>query len=296
MDPPSISVFSVAPVSQGNWTETVSHATPPRQTTIAIVGPGRLGVALAGRLRGAGHIVTGPFARGYDVSQLTEAEAVLLCVPDREIPVAAAYLAEGLTAGTRCPLVGHCSGACTLDVLEPFADSGRFSLHPLMTFAAECAPSWKSATAVLAGSTPHALGTARKLALDLGLTPLALDEDDRAAYHAAASMASNFLITLELAAERLAASAGVPRDALAPLVRQTVENWAARGSAALTGPIARGDTDTVARQRDAIAERTPELLRLFDELARSTHELAHGTDRSAVAAGSPPRATELVAA
>src|SRR5204862_3683083 len=94
---------------------------------------------------------------------------------------------------------------------------------------------------------------------------------DRAAYHAAASIASNFLVTLEGAAERLAATAGVDRAALAPLVRATVGNWAEHGAEkALTGPIARGDAETVARQRAAVEDRTPEGVELFDALADAT--------------------------
>jgi predicted short-subunit dehydrogenase-like oxidoreductase (DUF2520 family) len=88
-------------------------------------------------------------------------------------------------------------------------------------------------------------------------------------------MASNFLVTLEGAAERLAATAGLERELLAPLVRAAVANWAALGAErALTGPIARGDEATVERQRAAVAERTPELLGLFDALAAATRELA----------------------
>jgi predicted short-subunit dehydrogenase-like oxidoreductase (DUF2520 family) len=100
-------------------------------------------------------------------------------------------------------------------------------------------------------------------------------ERDRVAYHAAASIASNFLITLESAAERLAAGAGVDRDLLVPLVRATVENWAVLGSErALTGPVARGDEQTVAAQRAAISDRAPELLELFDALVQRTRVLA----------------------
>jgi predicted short-subunit dehydrogenase-like oxidoreductase (DUF2520 family) len=107
------------------------------------------------------------------------------------------------------------------------------------------------------------------------MTPVEIADADRAAYHAAASIASNFLVTLEAAAETLAGSAGASRDILVPLVRATVENWAALGpEQALTGPIARGDDATVARQRDAVAERTPELLDLFDALAGATRDLA----------------------
>ena len=102
-----------------------------------------------------------------------------------------------------------------------------------------------------------------------------IDDADRAAYHAAASIASNFLVTVEAAAERLLATTGADRDLLVPLVRATVENWAALGpERALTGPIARGDAATVERQRAAVADRAPELLGLFDALADATRDLA----------------------
>jgi predicted short-subunit dehydrogenase-like oxidoreductase (DUF2520 family) len=95
------------------------------------------------------------------------------------------------------------------------------------------------------------------------------------AYHAAASIASNFLVTLEATAERLAAVVGVDREMLVPLVRATVENWAALGpEGALTGPVARGDEATVEAQRSAIAERMPEAAELFDALVGATRELA----------------------
>ena len=116
---------------------------------------------------------------------------------------------------------------------------------------------------------------ARELAEALGLRAIEIADEDRAAYHAAASIASNFLITLEAAAEQLAATTGADRDLLVPLVRATVENWARLGGArALTGPVARGDEATVAVQRAAVAERTPELLALFDALVGATRALA----------------------
>ena len=107
------------------------------------------------------------------------------------------------------------------------------------------------------------------------MTPVEIADEDRAAYHAAASIASNFLVTLEAAAEQLAATTGMDRALLGPLVRATVENWLALGpERALTGPIARGDEATVERQRAAVAERAPELLELFDALADATRRLA----------------------
>ena len=97
------------------------------------------------------------------------------------------------------------------------------------------------------------------------------DPRDLAAYHAAASIAANFLVTLEGAAERLAATAGVPRELLVPLARAALENWAEQGAEqALTGPVARGDEATIARQRAAIEERAPDLLDSFDALVAAS--------------------------
>src|SRR5205807_423915 len=105
---------------------------------------------------------------------------------------------------------------------------------------------FRGAGAAVAGSTPRALALAQRLAQAVGMEPFTVAERDRTAYHAAASIASNFLVTLEAAAERLAATVGVGRDLLVPLVRASVENWGALGGAgALTGPVARGDEATV---------------------------------------------------
>jgi predicted short-subunit dehydrogenase-like oxidoreductase (DUF2520 family) len=233
------------------------------QSTIAIVGRGRLGPALAGALSAAGHPVTGPLGRGASANG---AAIVLLCVPDGEIAAAARAIAPrtGL-------LVGHCSGATGLDVLKPHE---AFGLHPLMAVTRGPA-AFAGAGCAVAGSTERALEAARSLAAAAGMRPFAIADEDRAAYHAAASIAANFLTTIEGAAERLAATAGVPREALVPLVRAAVDNWAALGARdALTGPIVRGDEAVVARQRAAVAERTPELVDLFNALAAATHDLA----------------------
>jgi predicted short-subunit dehydrogenase-like oxidoreductase (DUF2520 family) len=231
--------------------------------TIAIVGRGRMGPALAGALSAAGHSVAGPFGRGFDGAY---AEIVLLCVPDGEIVGAARAIAprDGL-------LVGHSSGATGLDVLAPHE---AFGLHPLMTVAHGPA-TFAGAGAAVGGMTDGARRTARALAGSIGMRPFAIADEDRPAYHAAAAIAANFLTTIEGAAERLAATAGVEREALVPLVRAAVENWAALGArGALTGPIVRRDEATVERQRQAIAERTPELTPLFDALVTATRELA----------------------
>jgi predicted short-subunit dehydrogenase-like oxidoreductase (DUF2520 family) len=227
------------------------------QQTIAIVGGGRMGRALTAALGAAGVPVTGPHGRGFVGAG---ADAVLLCVPDGQIAAAAGALAPG-------PLVGHCSGATGLDVLAPHE---AFALHPLMTITRR-GGEFRGAGAAVAGSCDRALALATELARALGMRPFEIADEDRAAYHAGAAMASNFLVALESAAERVA---GIDRDLLAPLARAAVDTWAAEGDAALTGPIARGDEATVARHRAAIAERAPDLLALYEILAEATREVA----------------------
>jgi predicted short-subunit dehydrogenase-like oxidoreductase (DUF2520 family) len=237
------------------------------QSTIAIVGRGRLGPTLAGALRAAGGSVLGPLGRGADG---VGADVVILCVPDGQIAAAARAIAprDGL-------IVGHCSGATGLEVLHPHEALG---LHPLMTVT-RAGASLAGAGCAVAGSTLRAVEVAGELAVAVGMAPFPVADYDRAAYHAAASIAANFLVTIEAAAERLASTAGVPREALAPLVRAAVENWAALGARdALTGPIARGDELVVARQRMAVAARTPDLIGLFDALTAATRALARGDD------------------
>jgi len=219
-----------------------------------------MGSALATALRAAGLEVTGPLGRGARCP--AGADCVLLCVPDGEIPNAARDVTPG-------PLVGHVSGATTL---APLAPHEAFSLHPLMTVPG----TFEGASAAVAGATDRALDTARSLAAALGMQAFEIADEDRAAYHAAASMASNYLVVLEDAAERLLGTTGAGRagrSPLVPLVRATVDNWARDGANALTGPVARGDEQTVARQRTAVEERAPELLELFDALTESTREL-----------------------
>src|SRR4051794_39569929 len=244
---------------------TSDHPHPPLgrdATAIAVVGAGRMGRAMAASLAEAGYDAGEPRRRG----EVPEgADAILLCVPDSEIAAAAEAVAGA------APLVGHTSGATPLSALEP-AGAEAFGLHPLQTFSAGAGPGqFRGAGCAVAGSTPRALRAATAIARRLGMTPFEIDDEGRAAYHAAASIASNFLVTLQAAAERVAADAGLDpveaRALLAPLVRQTVENWAERGpERALTGPVARGDEATVQAQRAAVQQAAPELLDLFDEL------------------------------
>lgn len=228
---------------------------------LAVVGNGRMGRALVFALPDA----HGPFGRGFDGAGF---EAVLLAVPDSEVARAAASIIGG-------PLVGHCAGALGLDVLAPHE---AFALHPLMTVTLAGAD-FTGAGAATAGTTVRARAFAHQLAVELGMHPVEITDADRGAYHAAASIASNFLVTLQDAAETLLATTGADRRILVPLVRASLENWAALGGeAAITGPIARGDEATVARQREAVAERTPHLLAMFDTMCELTRALVSRED------------------
>jgi predicted short-subunit dehydrogenase-like oxidoreductase (DUF2520 family) len=202
----------------------------------------------------------GPFGRGFDGAGF---DLVILAVPDDEIAHAAGAIRPG-------PLVGHCAGSLGLDVLVPHEALG---LHPLMIVTGERAQ-FAGASAAVAGSTQRALAAAHALAEVLRMQAFEIADDDRGAYHAAASIASNFLVTLEDAAEIVLRTTGADREILLPLVRATVENWALMGSHALTGPIARGDEATVARNRAAVIERAPELVSLFDALCDRTRTMA----------------------
>jgi predicted short-subunit dehydrogenase-like oxidoreductase (DUF2520 family) len=220
-----------------------------------------MGQALAVAFARSGVDVDGPLGRGATGDS---ADVVLLCVPDSQIAAAAALIVPGR-------LVGHCSGATTLEALKPHE---AFSIHPLMTVTGANAR-FDGAGCAVAGTTERALGMAAALARTLGMRAAVVPDEDRALYHAAASMASNYMVTLAAAAERLAEAVGVERALIVPLVRAAIENWATDGAArALTGPIARGDTDTTARQRSAVAAHAPELLALWDALAAETQTLA----------------------
>ena len=255
---------------------------------IGLVGAGRVGTVLAGAFRDAGFAVSGPWRRGEAPAAGTSVgslDAVLLCVPDRDIETAARRVAR------LAPFVGHTSGATPLSALAPAADAGAatFGLHPLQTFTGEddgAAGRLAGAGCAVAGSNRAAKEAARALAERLGMVPLDIDDGQRPAYHAAASIAANFLIALEDVAETIAGGAGISpaqaRRALAPLVRTTVENWAALGpERALTGPVSRGDDDTVAAQRAAVARQAPALLPVFDALLERTRALAERQRRAA---------------
>jgi predicted short-subunit dehydrogenase-like oxidoreductase (DUF2520 family) len=261
-------------LERANPTTYSAHAPSADSLVLAIVGMGRVGGSIAAAGEGAGlRILT---ANRHDFVEISaNADAALLAVPDTEIVAAAAALAPAIG---RLRLVGHTSGATELSALDAVAEAGAevFSVHPLQTIP-DAATDFTGCPAAISGSTASALDFARALADRLGMVAFEVADADRATYHAAAAMASNFLIALEeAAAELLGGITPDARELLAPLVLRTAANWSERGAAALTGPIARGDTATVERHLEALRERAPELVPLYEALAERTRTLAGG--------------------
>ena len=178
--------------------------------TIRVIGSGRAGSTLAGRLRERGLAVTA----GRDA--VADAELVLLCVPDGAIATVAAEVPVG-------PWIAHVSGATSVTALAPH--TRRFCLHPLQTLTTDRGPEQlDGAWAALTFETAEASDVAHWLADQLGLHPFELADDDKPLYHAGAAIASNFLVTLYRVAARLFAESGVPPEALVPLMRRVIEN------------------------------------------------------------------------
>jgi predicted short-subunit dehydrogenase-like oxidoreductase (DUF2520 family) len=219
--------------------------------SVHVIGSGRAGGAIAGRLAERGVAVT----TGRDANPA--ADLVLLAVPDAAI----AEVARGVAVG---PWVAHISGATSLVALDPHRR--RFSVHPLQTLTRQSGPEQlDGAWAAVTAESEEARETARWLAQTLGLHPFDLADADKPLYHAGAVMASNFLVTLYRAAARLLEETGAPPEALVPLMTRTIEN-----GFVLTGPIARGDWSTVEAHLRALEQRAPDLVPLYRALAEAT--------------------------
>jgi predicted short-subunit dehydrogenase-like oxidoreductase (DUF2520 family) len=223
--------------------------------SVNVIGArGRVGSAVSARLA----------ERGVELRD-GGAELALLCIPDRAIADVAAELEPG-------PWVAHVSGGTPLTALDPHAR--RFSVHPLQTFTLDRGPEQlDGAWAAVTAETPEAARVAGELARLLGLRAFPLADEKRALYHAGAAIAANYLVTLRRVAGDLLAAADVPAEALEPLMRRVIDN-----GFQLTGAIERGDWETVERHRAAIAETAPDLLAVYDELARltSSDRVLHG--------------------
>ena len=214
--------------------------------SIRIVGQGRVGTAFSARLRERGH-------RLVD----NDAELVLLCVPDSAI----ADVARSIEVG---PWIAHTSGGASLTALTPHIK--RFGLHPLQSIVLGRGPEQlDGAWGAVTGESEAATARADWLARELGLRPFPIRDDLRALYHAGAATASNYLVTVHGAAVRMFERSGAPPEALLPLIQRVIDN-----DFELTGPIARGDWQTIEAHLSAIRQHAPELEPLYRALVAET--------------------------
>jgi predicted short-subunit dehydrogenase-like oxidoreductase (DUF2520 family) len=267
--------------------------------TVGVVGAGRVGTAIGAALTAAGHRVS----IGSVPDRTTD--LLLLTVPDDALAAVVADLATAASPGLPRPgpprpgpprpevlrpgvVVAHTSGTYGLAVLDPATARGArpLALHPAMTFTGAAGDLERLPGISYGVTAPDDLRPfATRLVADLGGTVEWIAEADRPLYHAALAHGANHLVTLVNDAADLLRAAGVrrPERLLAPLLRAALENTLRLGDAALTGPVARGDTGTLTRHLAVLGRTAPDSVAAYRALARRT------ADR-AVAAGRLPAA------
>lgn len=242
---------------------------------IVLVGPGRAGMSLAIAAAAAGHEIVGVVGRSLDSAQLgasmvgavaltvdddlPSADLMIVATRDAVIVAVAAAIAP---KATDIPSAIHVSGLTSVTALAPLAARGLEvgSFHPLQTLPTPQAGAARLAGAYIAiTADPPLQHRLEGFARDLGAIPFALDDRAKPLYHAAAAAAANFPLAAFSMASDLFAAAGVPWDAARPLVEAVVANAFEMGPrAALTGPVARGDVDTVAAQLRSVDSNAPQ--------------------------------------
>lgn len=252
--------------------------------TVAVVGAGRVGISLGLVLKRAGHKILGCSARTPDSLEraaarlgclsttdaseaIKGAEVIVIAVPDDSISAVAEELSGADLSST---FAFHTSGALGIAPLEPLAAKGAHTLaiHVLQSISdPEVGP--ERIPGSYFGVTCHRdlRGWAQGLVGQIGGEVLFVDEDDRAVYHAAAAIASNFTVTLASLVEET----GMDLEPYLPLMMGTLQNLSSLGTArALTGPVARGDAGTVRLHLAVLGARAPEVAEAYRVLARAT--------------------------
>jgi len=262
---------------------------------VGVVGAGRVGAVLAAALRAAGHEIVAA-AGESDASRARIADLLpgvptlkptavaracdllLLTVPDDMLGNVVTTLSD---AGAIRPgqYVVHTSGRHGLDVLRPAADLGArvVAMHPAMTFSGTAIDLDRLSGCVF-GLTADAAERplAEALVADLGGTPMWVPEEMRTLYHAGLAHGANHLVTLVTQAMEMLAAAGAddPAGTLRPLLTAALDNALEHGDAALTGPIVRGDVNTVRAHLADIRSNAPQTLTSYVVLARNTLDRA----------------------
>ncbi|MEV0108777.1 DUF2520 domain-containing protein [Nocardia sp. NPDC050799] len=283
----------------------------PARLTVGIVSAGRVGSALGAALERAGHVVFGvaaisdasvrraqsrlPESQILPVEEVAaRSELLILAVPDAELTGLVRGLASSHTVrpGT---IVAHTSGANGIGVLAPLREAGALPLavHPAMTFTGHDEDLSRLANACFGITAADEIGyaIAQSLVIEMGGEPVRVAEEHRTLYHAALAHGSNHLVTLVLDAVEALRQAlagpgllgqqtvddqpgGLPERLLAPLASAALDNALRRGQAALTGPVARGDTAAVAAHLGALTAVDPQIAAGYRALSRRTAERA----------------------
>lgn len=275
-----------------------NQSRPGSANKVAIIGAGVVGTAVAFLLKQAGYEIVGVASRSQaaldraysylnvrgttDAAEAaTTADIVLITTGDDQIESVCEKVAEQrqFSGGTR---VFHFSGALPLGVLAAARAAGAAvgSIHPIQTFA-----DVDAAINLLPGSVfgvtadEDSFPMATEIVSALKGSVIKIRDEDRPLYHVAACIASNYLVTLGWVSLELYSRLGIPPEtaveALMPLMRGTLDNLAAgKGAAALTGPIARGDAQTIQRHLEALKEAWPQILDLYRVMGRYTADVA----------------------
>jgi predicted short-subunit dehydrogenase-like oxidoreductase (DUF2520 family) len=259
---------------------------------IGVVGAGRVGAVLAARLRAAGHEIVAvagesDASRGRAAALLPgvplrkpttvarSCDLLLLTVPDDMLGNVTAMLA-GAGALRRGQRVVHTSGRHGVAVLAPAAALGAevLALHPAMTFTGtkRDLPRLEGCTYGVTADGPATAALADRLVADLGGQVVRVPEELRAVYHAGLAHGANHLVTLVTQAMGLLRESGAadPAATLRPLLTAALDNALRMGDAALTGPIVRGDVETVRAHLEGITLTQPGTLPAYVALARAT--------------------------
>jgi predicted short-subunit dehydrogenase-like oxidoreductase (DUF2520 family) len=277
--------------------ETLFATGPAAGEAVVLLGRGRLGRTLTEALGVQGIPARNLGGRDAEAAALAGATLVILAVPDGVI----ADVAQALTAPGAQPPAGvavvHLSGALGLDVLRPLADAGHpvGSFHPFQPFPAQRPPSaFHGATVGVAAADAPLRARLEALAVALGARPHDVPDADRAVYHAAAVMASTYVVTLAAQSQSLLRSLGWQEDdaldATLTLLRAALENLERDGvPEALSGPLRRGDVATVTRHLDAFARLAP-----AEDPSASYRALGIASTRLAVQTGLDPAIAESI--
>ena len=275
-----------------------SSAPPPESRRVAVIGAGAVGAALAERLAKRGYAVEAVISRRRAQAQTlaekvgaavasdapealpAEVRLVFCCVPDDALSALAGTLAVLPHRWPAC-VVAHTSGAHTARALAPLAAQGAatMSFHPMQTFTRRTGPEAFSGIYCGLEGNARAVEVGRCVAADLGAQSVVLEAASKVRYHLAASVASNFFVTLMALAGEILVDSGMEEATAQALLRPLVDSTWRRlaeesPEQALTGPILRGDVDTVAAHLSALRAHQPQLTPFYSVMAAETVQLA----------------------